>query len=96
MLRRLLNLPLQAPRLTLAGLLLITLGLGVFAARIRIDAAIENLLPSDSPDRQYYETVKAVFGSEEATVIGVSGVKTSPKTPITVASSLPNTALTVS
>ncbi len=73
MIRRLLSLPLRAPRVTLAVLGLITLLLGVFAVRIRVDPAIENLLPADSEDRRYYETVKAVFGSEEATVIGVFG-----------------------
>ncbi len=73
MFRRLLDLPLRAPRTTLAVLLVITAVLGVFAARIRIDPAIENLLPEDDPNRRYYESVKAVFGSEEATVIGVFG-----------------------
>lgn len=73
MLRRFLNLPLRYPRSTLVVLTAVTLVLGVFASRIRIDAAIENLLPEDDAERQYYESVKAVFGSEEATVIGVFG-----------------------
>jgi predicted RND superfamily exporter protein len=73
MLRAFLSFPLRAPRLTLLVLAAITLVLGVFAARIRIDAAIENLLPADNPDRRYYEAVKAVFGSEEASVVGVFG-----------------------
>src|SRR5512135_3024331 len=84
MLSALLNLPLRAPRLTLAGLVAITLLLGLFAARIRIDAAVENLLPRDDPDRQYYETVKAIFGSEEATVVGVFGDVFSPDTLATI------------
>ena len=65
--------PLRAPRLTLALIAVVTAVLGVFAARIRIDPAIENLLPSDDAERRYYETVKTVFGSDEATVIGVFG-----------------------
>jgi hypothetical protein len=84
MVRTLLTLPLRAPRLTLAALAAITLVLGVFAARIRIDAAIENLLPEHDPDRQHYETVKAVFGSEEATVVGVFGDVFSPATLATI------------
>jgi len=76
--------PLRAPRLTLLALVVVTLVLGVFAARIRIDAAIENLLPADNPDRRYYETVKAVFGSEEASVVGVFGDVFSPETLATV------------
>lgn len=84
MLRALLSLPLRAPRLTLAALVAITLVFGVFAARIRIDPAIENLLPENDPDRQYYETVKAVFGSEEATVVGVFGDVFSPETLATI------------
>lgn len=84
MLSALLHLPLRAPRLTLVGLAAITLLLGVFAARVRLDAAIDNLLPRDDPDRQYYETVKAAFGSDEATVIGVFGDVFSPETLATI------------
>jgi predicted RND superfamily exporter protein len=84
MLRAFLSFPLRAPRLTLLVLAAITLVLGVFAARIRIDAAIENLLPADSADRRYYEAVKAIFGSEEASVIGVFGDVFSPETLATI------------
>ena len=84
MLSALRNLPLRAPRLTLAGLAAITLLLGLFAARLRIDAAVENLLPQDDPDRRYYEIVKAIFGSEEATVVGVFGDVFSPDTLATI------------
>jgi predicted RND superfamily exporter protein len=80
MLRRFLSLPLRYPRLTLAVLTLVTLVLGVFASRIRIDAAIENLLPAHNPDRQFYESVKAVFGSEEATVVAIFGDVFAPET----------------
>jgi predicted RND superfamily exporter protein len=64
---------LRAPRLTIAVIVAITAVLAVFAARIRVDSAIENLLPDDDADRRYYEAVRAVFGSEEATVIGMFG-----------------------
>jgi predicted RND superfamily exporter protein len=68
---RLASLPLHAPRLTLLLLLAVTLALGSFAAFIRVDSAIENLLPANDPDRLYYNEIKKVFGSEEATVIAV-------------------------
>ncbi|MBX3027436.1 MMPL family transporter [bacterium] len=81
---RLLDLPLRAPRLTIAGLLAITLALAVCAVRIRVDAAIENLLPRDDADRLYYESVIRAFGSEQATVIGVFGDVFSPATLATI------------
>lgn len=84
MLRRLLSLPLRYPRTTLIVLAAVTLVLGVFASRIRIDAAIENLLPAHNPDRQFYESVKAVFGSEEATVVAVFGDVFAPDTLATI------------
>jgi predicted RND superfamily exporter protein len=68
---RLVTLPLRVPALTVAVIALITVALGYHARSIRIDAAIENLLPAHDPDRLYYEEAKRVFGSEEATVVGV-------------------------
>lgn len=68
---RLLTLPLRRPLATVAVMAVVTVVLGFHARSLRIDAAIENLLPADDPDRLYYEEAKRVFGSEEATVIGV-------------------------
>lgn len=68
---RLVSLPLRAPRLTLLLLAAVTLALGSFAAFIRVDSAIENLLPANDPDRLYYQEVKKAFGSEEATVVAI-------------------------
>ena len=76
--------PLRAPRLTLFALAAVTAVLAVCAARIRIDSAIENLLPTDDPDRRYYETVRAAFGSEESTLIGVFGDVFAPDTLATI------------
>lgn len=69
--RWLLSLPLRAPRLTLAGIALVTAVLGAFALQVRIDPSIDHLLPTDDAERSYYESVKVAFGSEEATVVGV-------------------------
>lgn len=49
----------------------LTLFLGVFAAQVRVDSAIENLLPTSDPERLYYDQVVEEFGSEEATVVGI-------------------------
>lgn len=79
-----LSISLRAPRLTIAAVAALTLVLGVFAAQIRVDSAIENLLPDNDPDRAYYETVRSVFGSEEATVIGLFGDVFAPDTLATI------------
>ncbi len=71
MMRRLLTLPLRAPRLTLAVIVLITTFFGFYARGIRMDSAIENLLPVNDPDKVYYDDVKKTFGDEAVTVIGV-------------------------
>jgi predicted RND superfamily exporter protein len=59
------------PRTTLAVLVAITAFMGVFAIRFSVDSSVDTLLPKDDPGRAYYEEVKRVFGSDEATVIGV-------------------------
>lgn len=65
------HLPVRWPRATLAVMLAFTVVFAVYAARIRVDSSIENLLPSDDPAKLYYDEVKTVFGDEEVTVIGV-------------------------
>jgi predicted RND superfamily exporter protein len=67
----LLTLPIRAPRSALAVILAVTAVLGLSARSISVDSAIENLLPSDDPERVYYEQVRAVFGSEQASLIGI-------------------------
>ena len=69
--RRLSSLPLQWPWTTLFVIGALTLFFAFFARSIRVDSAIENLLPAHDPDRQYYEEIKLLFGSDEATVVGV-------------------------
>jgi predicted RND superfamily exporter protein len=69
--RRLIDLPLDSPRLTLALLIAITVLFAIPATQIRVDSAIETLLPADDDDRRYYRQTRATFGSEEATVIAI-------------------------
>ncbi len=67
----LLQLPIRHPRTTIGLIVALTLALAPFAARVRVDSAIENLLPSHDAERLYYEEVVDTFGSEEATVVGI-------------------------
>ncbi len=62
---------LRAPSFTLAVIALVTLGLGWAARSIQVDSAIENLLPENDPEHNFYEEARRAFGSEEATVIGL-------------------------
>jgi hypothetical protein len=58
-----LSISLRAPRSTIAAIALVTAVLAVFAARIRIDSAIENLLPDGDPGAPTTD-VRTVFGNE--------------------------------
>jgi predicted RND superfamily exporter protein len=68
---RLIGLAIRFPRATLAVLAAITAAFGLLAIDFRVDSSVDTLLPKDDPARAYYEEVKQVFGSDEATVIGV-------------------------
>jgi predicted RND superfamily exporter protein len=68
---RIVDLAVSFPRSLLAVLLMITAVMGWFAAQVRVDSGVENLLPTDDPDRTYYDEVKRTFGNDDATVIGV-------------------------
>ena len=65
--------PQRAPRTTLVVVGAVTLVLLAFAARFRVDSAVDQLLPEADADGTYYEGVRRVFGSEEIAVIGVFG-----------------------
>ncbi len=71
MVARLLGLPLHRPRATVGIVLGLTVVLGFFALGIRVDSAVENLLPTGNADRLYYDGVRRDFGSEEANIVGV-------------------------
>ena len=71
--KRLFTVPLHAPRLTLAVMLAVTVFFGLFAPSLKVDSAIENLLPVHDPEKLYYDAAKKTFGDEAITVIGVFG-----------------------
>ena len=65
------NLPQRFPRAALLLVAAITVGLGVYAARFRVDSAIDQLLPEHDADGAYYAGVRQAFGSEEINVIAL-------------------------
>jgi hypothetical protein len=62
---------LAAPRLALLAIVLLTVVLGWAARTIQVDSAIENLLPRNDPDHDFYDRARRAFGSEETIVIGL-------------------------
>jgi predicted RND superfamily exporter protein len=59
------------PWLAIAAHAAITAWLGFYAAGVRIDSSLENVLPSGDPRVRYYGEVRATFGSDDVAVIGV-------------------------
>lgn len=70
-LRGLRSLPLRAPRVTLLLIVALTVPLAWSARTLRIEGAIADLLPAHDEARRYYDEVRTVFGSDEATLVGV-------------------------
>jgi len=68
---RLFRLPVRWPRATLAALAAITLAAGVVASGVRIDSAIETLLPEHNEERRFVDEIHEEFGDEEITVVAV-------------------------
>ncbi|HEY8513943.1 MAG TPA: MMPL family transporter [Candidatus Binatia bacterium] len=62
---------LRIPWLTLLAIALATLALGYAARTIQVDSAIENLLPVDDPEHDFYDEARRTFGSEETVVVGL-------------------------
>lgn len=51
--------------------LLVTLVLGFYAMRVRVESSIETVLPEGDPAAEYYAQTRATFGSDEVAVVGV-------------------------
>jgi hypothetical protein len=62
---------LRAPRLTLLAVAIATMVFAFFAHGFRVDSAVDQLLPHDDPDRQYYNGARGDFGSEEISVVAL-------------------------
>ena len=59
------------PKLILLLALSLTGFLGYHARQLRIDSSAEHLLATDDPNKKYYEEVRALFGNDDITVIGL-------------------------
>ena len=49
----------------------VTVVLGFYAARIRIENSVESMLPAGDPHVEYYNRIRATFGSDDLGVVGV-------------------------
>ena len=59
------------PKSILFFLFLLTGFFAFHARHIHLDSSVESLLPKDDPEKQYYEGIRQLFGSDEIGVIGV-------------------------
>src|SRR6266849_8259737 len=59
------------PKIVLFLLLLITGFFAYHVRDIRLDSSVDSLLPQDDPEKQYYNEVRQVFGSDEIGLIGL-------------------------
>jgi predicted RND superfamily exporter protein len=59
------------PRLVLFFIAVLTAFFAFHARHIRIDSSLDSLLPDNDPERQYYNDVVRLFGSENVAVVGI-------------------------
>lgn len=59
------------PRTTLTVVVLVTLALLPAALRVRVDSAVDRLLPAGDPARAHLDRMHATFGSEEIVVVAL-------------------------
>ncbi len=59
------------PKIVLFLLLLITGFFAYHARDIRLDSSVDSLLPKDDPEKQYYNEVRQLFGSDEIGLVGL-------------------------
>ena len=61
----------ENPYLVLAASLAITVWLGFYARQIKIESALDTVLPRGDPAVAYYDEIRATFGSDDVGVVGV-------------------------
>src|SRR5215468_38601 len=59
------------PYVVLASSFVLTLWLGTYAWRIRIESAFDTVLPRGDASVAYYDQIRATFGSDDVGVVGV-------------------------
>ncbi len=65
------RLVIHRPRLILFLIAALTVFFAFHARHIQIDSSLDSLLPDNDPERQYYNDVVRLFGSENVAVIGI-------------------------
>jgi uncharacterized protein len=59
------------PKLCLVTNLAVTLVLGLFALRIRVESSLSSVLPAGDPQIEYYAKVRETFGSDDVAMVGM-------------------------
>src|SRR5262245_3864967 len=59
------------PLVVVLANVVVTLVLGLWAVQVRIENSLESMLPAGDPKVEYYNTTRAIFGSDDVGVIGV-------------------------
>ncbi|MBI3302400.1 MAG: MMPL family transporter, partial [Deltaproteobacteria bacterium] len=59
------------PKSVLVLILFLTGFFAYHALSIRLDGSVDSLLPKDDPEKQYYNEVRKLFGSDEIGIIGL-------------------------
>ena len=59
------------PLVVIFATVVVTAVLASAAIHIRIEGSLENVLPADDPEIQYYNDIRASFGSDDIGVVGV-------------------------
>ena len=59
------------PLVVIGANLLVTLILGYYALRIRVEFSTASVLPAGDPQVEYYDKVREIFGSDDIAIVGV-------------------------
>jgi predicted RND superfamily exporter protein len=77
-----LNQVVKYPKLTLLLIAALTVFFGASVMKIQFSGSVDSFLIKGDPEREFYEQVKSVFGSDGVTVVALTS--TVPVTPIPV------------
>ncbi|HEV8711279.1 MAG TPA: MMPL family transporter [Candidatus Binatia bacterium] len=69
--KRIAHLIAYKPTVLLILLFSLTAFFAYYARHIRIDSSVESMLPEGDPEKQYYDEVRRLFGSDDVAVIGI-------------------------
>ena len=69
--KRIAHLIVYRPKVLLFLIFLLTAFFAYYARQIRTDSSVESMLPQGDPEKQYYDEVRRLFGSDDVAVIGI-------------------------